>query len=231
MTFRPSLALLVCLTLWRASSALADEPVNQLSAAEQEAGFVLMFNGKDLDGWEHSGNWIVQADGAIHRASKGSSLTYVAHELPPDFELRFDWKVAAGSNSGVYYRPGQYEYQVLDNSLHKDGQNPRTSAASLYFCMAPSKDNTQPVGEWNEGRIICKGSVIKHHLNGEAVVDFDYNDPRWAYHKFLLKLRGGDLDQRGGRVSLQDHNDPVWYRNLRFRAIPAEEMIQPAQDF
>src|SRR5262249_51630403 len=102
---------------------------NTLSAPEKKAGFELLFDGKGLDGWESKGNWKVQ-DGAIARAGKGGGLTYKTKKVPDNFELRFEWKVAKGSNSGVYYRPGQYEYQVLDNQHHADGKNPRTSAAS-----------------------------------------------------------------------------------------------------
>ena len=71
--------------------------------------------------------------------------------------------------------------------------NARTSAASLYFCMQPSHDATKPVGEWNTGRVICKGTVVQHWLNGKKVVGFDYEDPRWAFNVDLLKKRGGDL--------------------------------------
>ena len=121
--------------------------------------------------------------------------------------------------------PGQYEYQILDNSKHADGKNPRTSAASLYFCMQPSADKTRPLGQWNEGRVVCKGSVIQHWLNGEKVIDFDYTDPRWAFNVDMLRQRGGTLSSRGGRLSLQDHGDPVWYRNIRLRSIADDEDI------
>src|SRR5262249_1070565 len=142
-------------------------------------------------------------------------------------------KVAKGSNSGVYYRPGQYEYQILDNKVHPDGRNPRTSAASLYFCMAPAKDATRPVGEWNEGRIVCLGTVIQHWLNGVKVVDFDYADPKWAAEVDLLRRRGADLSQRGVYLHLQDHGDPVWYRDIRWRALGKDAKldrtpVQPA---
>ena len=146
-----------------AATAISAEP-NKLTADEKQAGFQLLFNGENLDGWKHSGNWTVE-DGQITRTGRGGSLIYTTAKVPDDFELRFDWKVAKGSNSGLYYRPTQYEYQILDNSVHKDGQNPRTSAASLYFCMQPSKDATKPVGQWNSGRVVCKGTVVQHWLN------------------------------------------------------------------
>jgi hypothetical protein len=183
-----------------------------------------LFNGSDLDGWDHSGNWTVQ-DGVITRTEKGGSLVFKRYPVPDDFELQFEWKVAEGSNSGVYYRPGQYEYQILDNSRHADGKNPRTSAASLYFCMAPSRDVTRPVGQWNEAKIICQGTVVQHWLNGQKVVDFDYTDPAFSFNVELLRARGGDLTARGAFLSIQDHGDAVWYRNIRMRPLAENEAL------
>lgn len=195
-----------------------------LSEDEKKAGFEPLFNGKDLEGWEHKGNWKV-VDGVMTREGKGGDVTYKTKKIPDDFELRFEWKVAKGSNSGVYYRPGQYEYQILDNKVHADGKNPRTSAASLYFCMAPSKDATKPVGEWNQGRIVCLGTVIQHWLNGEKVIDFDYTDAKYAREVELLRRRGATLSSRGAYLKLQDHGDPVWYRNVRMRSLPKDEKL------
>ncbi len=207
-------ALMVCLAGLAGGAA---DP-NALTDEERQAGFELLFNGRDLEGWQHKGNWTVE-DGAITRTGRGGSLTYRVKKVPDDFELRFQWKVAEGSNSGVYYRPGQYEYQILDNRKHKDGRNPRTSAASLYFCMAPSKDATRPAGQWNTGRIVCKGTVIQHWLNGGKVIGFDYADAKWAANVEMLRQRGADLKARGGSLSLQDHGDPVWYRGIKLRTL------------
>ena len=214
------------------SAAWADDP-NALTEKERKAGFKLLFNGRNLEGWQQKGNWTVK-DGAMSRASGGGNLVYQASKIPDDFELRFQWRVAAGSNSGVYYRPGQYEYQILDNQLHVDGKNPRTSAASVYFCMAPSRDATNPVGEWNSGRIACQGTVIQHWLNGQKVVGFDYTDSRWASNVELLRKRGGNLPDRGAFLNLQDHGDPVWYRGFKLRELAARDMldrtpVRPAQ--
>src|SRR5260370_29987143 len=174
MTHHRWLAVLVMVMFSCTVAELAGDGPNILTVKEKTAGFELLFNGNDLKGWEQKDNWVVE-DGAIARKRGGGDLTYKAKKIPDDFELRFEWKVARGSNSGIYYRPGQYEFQILDNKVHGDGKNPRTSAASLYFCMAPSKDATKPVGEWNTGKIVCQGSIIQHWLNGERVLDFDYN--------------------------------------------------------
>ena len=205
----------------------AESPA-KLTADETKDGFELLFNGSDLTGWKHGGNWAV-VDGVITRQGKGGSLVYVDHVIPDDFELRFEWKVAEGSNSGVYYRPTQYEYQILDNDVHQDGKNPRTSAASLYFCMQPSHDATKPVGQWNTARIVCKGTVIQHWLNGQKVVGFDYTDPKYKFNVDMLGKRGGDLEARGANLSLQDHGDPVWYRNIRMRRLTAASPIDMSE--
>jgi hypothetical protein len=202
-----------------------------LSEEEQRLGFTSIFDGTSSEGWEHKGNWVIDEDGAFHRKAKGGDLTYKKALVPDDFELRFEWKVSKGCNSGIYYRPSQYEYQVLDNVNSPYGENPRQAAASLFFCMAPSKDATRPLGEWNTARILCKGNVIQHWLNEEKVLDFDYTDPKWAKEVELLRIRGADLSKRGANLKLQDHGQDVWFRNLRWRTIPAEENVTASADF
>ena len=201
-----------------------------MDTTEERQGFVALSDGKSFDGWEQSGNWVIE-DGAFYRKSRGGSLTYTVAVVPDDFELRFEWKVSEGCNSGVYFRPGQVEYQVLDNQGSPYGENARQAAASLFFCMAPSKDATRPVGQWNTAGIVCKGSVIDHWLNGERVLSFDYDDPKWKWYVELLAARGGNLTGRKGQLWLQDHGQDVWFRNLRWRTIPKDEVIVPDANF
>lgn len=217
-----------CLSIASAALAFtislsAAEPI-VLTPEEKQLGFEVLFDGTRLDGWEHKGNWIIE-EGVIARSKAGGDITYTAKKVPDDFEVRFEWKVSKGCNSGVYYRPGQVEYQVLDNIDSPYGENPRQAAASLFFCMAPSKDATRPVGDWNEGRIVGKGTVIQHWLNGSAVIDFDYADPKWAKEVEILRIRGGDLTKRGAFLRLQDHGQPVWFRRILMREIPASETL------
>ena len=82
-----------------------DNAFNQLSPEEKETGFELIFNGSDFQGWSQKGNWVIE-NGVLTRQGRGGSLTYQAAKVPDDFELRFEWKVASRSNSGIYYRLG-----------------------------------------------------------------------------------------------------------------------------
>ena len=203
---------------------------NVVTPEERRLGFEQIFDGRSFDGWTQGGNWVIEG-GAMFCRDKGGDVYFARQLVPDDFELRFEWKVAKGVNSGVLYRPGQVEYQVLDDPNSRYGENPRTKAAAIFFCMAPARDVTKPHGEWNEGRIVCKGSIIQHWLNGEKVIDFDYADPRWAHNLALLRIRGtarpfgGDPSARGGFLRLQFHGGHVWYRSLRWRKIPNNEPL------
>lgn len=216
----------LCSGLVAATYALVvDVAATQDLVAEEAAlGFIPLFDGKSFSGWDHDGNWEIQ-NGTFARVRGGGSLTYTKSTVPDDFELRFEWKVSKGCNSGVYYRPAQYEYQILDNVHSPYGDNPRQAAGSLFFCMAPSKDATKPFGQWNSGRVKCKGTVIEHWVNKERVLSFDYTDPKWADMVKLLKIRGADLTARGGRLWLQDHGQDVWFRRLRWRELPSDESV------
>jgi Domain of Unknown Function (DUF1080) len=214
--------LLVCSISFE--SAFANDP------EEAKMGFKSISDGKSFDGWKQVGNWIIE-DGAFARVRPSGQLVYEKELIPDDFELRFEWKVSKGCNSGVYYRPGQIEYQVLDDEFSSYGENPRQSAASLFFCMAPSKRVAKAHGEWNTARIKCKGSVIEHWLNEQRVLSFDYNDPKWSKEVELLRIRGGDLTGRGGKLLLQDHGQDVSFRHLRLRTIPADEQVLPDDSF
>ena len=86
---RPHWWLVVLAVLASATSIGAGEKANVLTDDEKKAGFELIFNGKDLQGWDHKNNWIVD-DGAIARKSGGSGLTYKVKKIPDDFELRFE---------------------------------------------------------------------------------------------------------------------------------------------
>lgn len=225
MSFLRFASLLLSLLAIPVGSFVAAAEPAKLSDAEKQLGFTLLFDGVSFAGWEQKGNWQIDGDGAMHRFKGGGDISYTVAKVPDDFEFRFDWKASKGCNSGVYYRPSQYEYQVLDDEFSPYGENPRQAAASLFFCMAPSKRVAKPHDEWNTARIVCQGTIIQHWLNDEAVIDFDYADPKWKREVEILTIRGGKLSARGGTLRLQDHGQDVWFRNLRWRTIPADEKL------
>ena len=81
------------------------------------------------------------------------------------------------------------------------------------------------VGQWNTARIRKSGDRIEHWLNGEKVVDITRGSPAWqraiADSKFADVVGFGAASS--GHVTLQDHGDVVWYRNIKVRAIGRAE--------
>jgi hypothetical protein len=153
-----------------------------------------------------------------------------------DFELHFEWKVSPGANSGIKYNVSEelsvahpprhaalgLEYQVLDDDLHPDAVNPTHRAGELYNLMgANERKRLRPVGEWNQARIVFVGNRGEHWLNGEKVLEFDLGTARmdslfaaskWSHIPEFIQ-------RRRGHIVLQDHNDLVWFRNLKIREI------------
>lgn len=153
-----------------------------------------------------------------------------------NFELSFDWKVARGANSGVKYnvseeyslthQPGHaalgFEYQIEDDSLGDDVKLGTHRAAALYELIAANdRKKLRPVGEWNTGQIILRGTHGEQWLNGQQVVEFDLATPPMdsliAKSKYHVYPRFAD--HRTGHIVLQDHNDEAWYRNIKIRIL------------
>ena len=66
---------------------------------------------------------------------------------------------------------------MLDNLKAEDNKQPNHLAAALYDLVAPPKDFTKPVGEWNSARIVVRGWHVEHWLNGRKTVDVDLASP------------------------------------------------------
>lgn len=215
MTTPKLLLSLLAFTLATASHA-AEEPQS-------------LFDGKTLAGWDNGKGgdpgegWVVE-DGAIHLKGKGGQI-YSEKEYG-NFVFEFEWKVAAGSNSGVKYKITKHgksllgpEFQVLDDKGHSNGKNPKTSAGSLYDLFAPAKDKAlKPIGEWNAAKIVVNGTVFEHWINGKKILEVDTSSDAWAKavagSKFK-KIADDFAKNEKGKIMLQDHGDKVWFRNLR----------------
>jgi len=210
-------------------------PQNVLTDEERAAGWRLLFDGHTPRGWHAYGKtlfprgWQVQ-NGCLVRVGPAGDIA--TDEVFGDFELSFEWRVLAGGNSGVFYRVSEDhaapwetgpEYQILDNGEHADGRNPLTSAASCYALYAPVRDVTQPVGFFNQARIVARGNHVEHWLNGVKVVEYELHSSDWQQRVAQSKFnKMKDFGTRPtGRICLQDHGDKVWYRNIKVRPLNA----------
>ncbi len=169
-------------------------------------GWITMFDGKTLDGWkanEAPECWTVE-DGCLKGANGKSHLFYMQREFT-DCEFKADVKLAAGSNSGMYFRtafgpgfPKGYEAQV--NNSHKD---PKRTGTLYHFAVVG--EQLVPDDTWWNQHIIVKGNRIVIKVNDKTVVD--YVDEKDTFKK--------------GYLALQQH-DPkstVWYKNLQVKPL------------
>jgi hypothetical protein len=197
-----------------------------------------LFDGKTLKGWTTfdgqpiTGGWEV-VDGMIHlNPTQGRSGPIITTKELGDFRLSFEWKIARGGNSGLKYRVRKYsekwygcEYQILDDSSHRQGNSPLHSTGALYDLFEPSKQKrVLPAGKFNSSKIVVEGREIQHWLNGRLILKATVGDNDWRERVAASKF--GDLKNFGqnrcGRIMLTDHGSEVWFRNFRleFREFP-----------
>jgi hypothetical protein len=173
-------------------------------------------------GWSAAGG-VLSKDGHV-----GDIVT---REQFGDFELSLEWKIGRGGNSGVMYRVTEQdehpyetgpEYQLLDDDVHSDGKNPRWRAAAVYDLYPRAAGVLKPVGEWNETRIIVKGTHVEHWLNGEKAVAYELLGAEWtakvAGSKWKTHANYGKAPR--GHIALQgDHTGALAFRNVKIREL------------
>jgi hypothetical protein len=207
--------------------------VNFLTADERAAGWKLLFDGTTLNGWRGfkqkaaPQGWQV-VDGALARTAGGGDL--LTDDQYDSFELRLEWKLSQGGNSGIMFRVSEAgeetyhtgpEFQVLDNARHRDGKNPLTSAGSCYGLYAPIRDVTRPVGQWNSVRLIVNGNHVEHWMNEVKIVEYELLSPDWQKRVAASKFKEWPPFGREprGHIALQDHGAFVAYRNIKIRRL------------
>lgn len=216
---------------------------NDLSNAEKKQGFELLFDGKSTKNWINAktgkfpqNGWEVK-DGTLAVLSKNQSPErggdiITKKEFGP-FELKFDFKLTEGANSGVKYGIGNngpglgLEYQILDDAKHPDAKQGiagNRTMASLYDLIPASKEPRfiNKIGEWNRGRIVVfPDNTVQHWLNGRKVVEYKRGDS--AYNDLVAKSKYAKYENFGmapkGPILLQDHGDNVEFKSIKIRKL------------
>jgi hypothetical protein len=210
-------------------------------AQQAEKGFVSLFDGKTANGWHTYGmnlagqSWKVE-DGALHLVPTGKKEDagdLVTNKEYSNFHLKIDWKVAPGANSGILFHikedAAKYhqtystgpEMQVIDNDGHPDGKINKHRAGDLYDLVKSSSEPVKPVGEWNTAEIISNRGKLELRLNGVSIVTTTEFDANWkaliAGSKFKDWAGFGTFTK--GKISLQDHGNEVWFRNIMIKEL------------
>ena len=228
------------------NEAAASDSVNTLTASEREDGWMLLFDGQSMEKWRGyqmdamPDDWTVEevdGRGTMHftAAEDEEADDIVTRETFGDFDLRLEWKISEGGNSGIMYHvretdeyPWQTgpEMQVLDDDRHPDAEDPTHRAGALYDMIAPdtTKKQLRPVGEWNEVRLVVDDGRAEHWLNGEKIVEYPAEGEDWM--EMIANSKFADMPNFGtfssGHIVLQDHSDKVWYRDVKIRRLNEE---------
>ena len=235
---RVAVSAMVLAAPWMAVAGCGGQevPLNRLTPEEEAAEWRLLFDGT-LEGWrgyqraDAPGGWSVE-DGILTFTPGVDGGDLMTAQQFGDFELALEWKIGEGGNSGIFYRATEAErapywtgpeFQILHNAGHPDGAAPETSAGSNYALHPPAEDVTRPVGEWNSVRIVLDGAQVQHWMNDVKIVEYELWTDEWralvAGTKFADWPRYGMAPS--GHIGLQDHGNPVWFRNIRIRVAHA----------
>jgi 3-keto-disaccharide hydrolase len=219
---------------------------NTLTAAELRDGWRLLFDGKTMNGWRGAylemlpaRGWEVRDGVLCVNESGGGEAAFggdiVTIEEFSDFDLKLDFMLTPGANSGIKYfviealpkTPGSakgLEYQLLDDVGHPDaklGIAGNRTCASLYDLIPAANKPPVPIGEWNQARIVVKGRHVEHWLNGVKVLEFERGGKEFLAHKAESKFK--DIPDFGeypkGHILLQDHGNRVCFRNIKIRVL------------
>jgi hypothetical protein len=232
-----SLVLTLALSFLGGTVALAQSH-NTLSGQEQKDGWKLLFDGKTTQGWHVYRN---ATNGAAWKVTDGELWLdptaqgrgdFMSDNEYENFELRLDWKIEKGGNSGVIFNSmesTQYkhawntgpEMQILDNDGHPDGKFPKHRAGDLYDLISTKKESAKAPMEWNSLRIVSNRGHLELWLNDVLQVETTMFTPEWAAlikgSKFVNHPDFGTY--RKGRLMLQDHDHRVWFRNIKIKEL------------
>jgi hypothetical protein len=205
---------ITCLLFPLISATFAAEPDGE--------GWVTIFDGKSLDGWEVNENpdtWTLK-DGVLIANGDRSHIFYTGDDKPfVNFELKVDVKAAPHSNGGIYFHTRiqdtgwpKYGHEAqVNNSYEHDPKK----TGSLYGIVDVTEQHIADDTWWTE-HVIVNGRRITIRLNDKVVVDHEEPEGQPPFSEEFERRLGS------GTFALQGH-DPgstVHYRNIRVKRLP-----------
>jgi hypothetical protein len=222
--------------MWKPGIALMTLLLADPSTPAPE-GWTVLFDGSSSREWRGFnkpdfpvGCWTIEG-GTLTTVAGAKSCDIITREKYRDFEIQLEWKVGPGGNSGILYRAAELpppapvwhsapEYQILDDSAHKDA-SPKNLTGGLYDLVAPADKVMKPIGEWNTAGVVVKGAHVEHWLNGKKVLEFELGSP--AFAALVAKSKFKDMprfaQEAEGYVGLQHHGEQASFRNIRIRRL------------
>lgn len=214
---------------------------NNLSPQEKRIGYVLLWDGKTTNGWINAKNsantitsWNVNNDALCFIDSKTQTASR-SHDIMTTkqfalFILKFDFRIAKGTNSGVKYfvdiREGKkkaiatLEYQIVDDSIAGiSGNNVLGSMTGILAPLVPTNKifYQRKIGDWNQAILKVFRNHVEYWLNGFKILDFEGVSPE--YRELIAKTKIGSLMPFGtnskGNIILEGSTGEVCFRSLK----------------
>jgi len=254
------LSCCIAATLSTSIPCSAEDNPATLTEGEKRGGWKLLFDGVSTKGWRNyqsetiSDGWTVH-DGILDRTGNrpGDIITEQQYRY---FELALEYRISKGGNSGIMFRVTEDnkrpwhsgpEVQIQDNI---DGHDPQ-KAGWLYQLYQPKKpawavkfeqqvgfkgidmdDATRPAGEWNHIYLRVSPQQCEVAVNGVSYYYFKLGTKDWdqrvAESKFKAYPQFGKAEQ--GHICLQDHGNPVAFRNIRIRELAEDGTVPDPVD-
>jgi hypothetical protein len=203
---------------------IATHEANALLRGTDPDGFVSVFNGNDLTGWDGTvENYQVRDGSIVCKPEKGGTL--FTKELYSDFVARLNFKLPPGGNNGLAIRypglgdgayTGMCELQVLDTEDSKYAKiDPRQTHGSAYGMVAAHRGYLRAPGQWNYQQVTVKGPTVKVELNGVTILDADLS----KVSEFMANTPHPGKDRTSGYFGFAGHNDPVEFRNISIKRL------------
>lgn len=216
--------------------------------SSKDSEWIYMFDGKTTDGWRGYNKetlpkkWeVINGELTFNTELKlekdwdgGNDIIYYKEQFE-NFELYLEWKLPKGGNSGVFYHVQEGynaphnispEYQILDDDGWEEINNAKLKnwqkAGANYGMHEPNiSKKLNPSGQWNSSRIIYYNNKVEHWLNGKIILSFFKDSDDWNKKRnseiFRDKTDYGKFKK--GYIALQDHDTPIWFRNIRIKKL------------
>jgi len=236
------LSSLLCITMLIMSCKtqhVASKPAvpNDLSGVEKALGWTSLFDGVSMDQWRlYNGKgmsgWAVRDGVMVALGIEGKSADAITIDTFRNFELRLEWMISKGGNSGIFFNvregeglTGVYqsgpEYQLIDDEGFAYPLESWQLTAANYAMHPPKIKAYNPQGTYNTSRIIVDHGLVQHWLNDRLIVRYELWSEEWQRLKDEGKWK--DYPSYGiypsGHIALQDHGNEVSFRNIKIRKL------------
>ncbi len=205
--------------------------VNKLTKIEKDAGWELLFDGKNSNGWRGANKekfpdkgWEIKDDLLTVLGEKGGDI--ITKKKYEDFELRIEFRIKEQANSGVKYYVLENEYRKgktlgleFQTAYSQSDAHSKKTLGALYDILPAKQKSVHPApfGEWNQVRIVSKGNKVQHWLNGYKVLQYKRGGKK--FREGVLNSKFKEIKNFGevteGHILIQDHNNKVSFRNIK----------------